>query len=240
MTNEEFSREFDTAVNSYAFSPGFGNDATFQTLVFDEYEKSLWLTRAQEEVSLSIYTGRNPDGEAFEETEQKRRYLAPLITEDTLTPLDTTVYKPTGMGSTSSFFELPEDVWFITYEAVHFLGGKCDGTSTMQVIPMTQDEYHRLRKNPFRGPNSRRAIRLDMGEDVVEIICNYVVEDYYLRYLRKPRPIILEDLPDDITVGGISSELSCELPSALHREILDRAVALAVQSKQYNRLSSNS
>lgn len=240
MSNEEFSQGFDMAVNSYAVAPGFGNDDTFQALVFNEYEKSLWLTRAQKEIVKAIYTGKNPDGEAYEETEEKRRYLAPLNSEDTLVPITDSRFMPTGMGSTSNFFELPDDLMYITYESVHFTGGKCDGTDVMQVIPMTQDEYHRLRKNPFRGTGRRRAIRLDMSDNVVEVICDYVVSDYYLRYLRRPRPIILEDLPDDLTIDRLSSEMSCELPEELHGEILDRAVALAVQSKGYNRLESNS
>lgn len=221
MSNEEFLVQFDVLYNNIASNQAPGLNVC---------EKSMFLTKAEKDIVLSLYNGKNANLEGFEETEELRRYLAPLVAEDTLIPLDNVISKPTGMGSTSNFFELPADLWLITYEAVHFIGGKCDGTNTMQVIPMTQDEYHRLRKNPFRGPNKRRAIRLDMANDLVEIICQYVVEDYYVRYIKKLEPIILEDLPDDLTIDGISVATECMLPEILHDSILERAVELAIQS----------
>ena len=60
---------------------------------------------------------------------------------------------------------------------------------------------------------------------------------YKIRYSKKPNPIILIDLEDDLSINGISEESECELDSSLHRTILDRAVALALQtmySKKYN------
>lgn len=219
MSNEEFLVQFDVLYNNIASNQAPG---------LSSFEKSSFLTQSEREIVLLIYNGKNAYGEAFEETEEQRRYLTPLIKEATLSPVENSGL--TGMGSTSNFFELPEDVWFITYESVHFTGGKCDGTNSMQVVPRTQDEYHRLKKNPFRGTGRRRAIRLDMPDNIVEIICEYVVSDYYLRYLRRPLPIILEDLPEDFTIDGISTATPCELPESIHDRILERAVELALQS----------
>lgn len=50
---------------------------------------------------------------------------------------------------------------------------------------------------------------------------------YTLRYLRKPRPIILHDLGRDLSIQGISTESTCELDESIHHEILTRAVELA-------------
>jgi hypothetical protein len=106
----------------------------------------------------------------------------------------------------------------------------------MEVVPVTQYEYHKIRKNPFRGANDRRALRLDLSEGVVEILSNYDVSEYYVRYLRKLNPIILEDLPNGITIGHSSSfagnkRTPCELHEGLHHRILELAVQMALQSK---------
>lgn len=238
MNLEDFSHEFDVAVNSYSFSPQAGDEATRQTLTFDEYEKSVWLSKAEKALVLSIYNGKNTSGESFEETEENRRYLANLISEASLEPISNSSDMPLGMDSKSKFFTLPEDVWFITYEAVDYVGGKCAGVKSMEVVPATQDEYHRLKKNPFRGANDRRALRLDLADGVVEIICKYEVTDYYLRYLRRIKPIILIDLPDNLTIDDTNIATECEIHEELHQRILELAVQMAVQSKQFNRLSN--
>lgn len=43
---------------------------------------------------------------------------------------------------------------------------------------------------------------------------------YTVRYLRKPRPIILDDLDDGLSIQGISVKSECELDESLHPEIL--------------------
>ena len=234
MLLDEFSHEFDVAVNSYSFSPQAGDEATRQALTFDEYEKSVWLSKAEKALVLSIYNGKNTSGESFEETEENRRYLANLISEASLAPISNSSDMPLGMDSKSKFFTLPDDVWFITYEAVDYTSGKCAGTKSMEVVPATQDEYHRLKKNPFRGANDMRALRLDLADGVVEIICKYEVTDYYLRYLRRIKPIILIDLPDNLTIDDINTATECEVHEELHQRILEMAVMLALQSKGYN------
>ena len=76
MTVEEFSNSFDTLLNSYALTPNFGEETSKQTIALDEYEKSVFLTKAQEEIVLGLYNGKNPYGDIFEGTEELRRYLS--------------------------------------------------------------------------------------------------------------------------------------------------------------------
>ena len=231
MTREDFSNYFDTQLNSYAQTALYGNDVSKADLRVDEYEKSLFLTRAQEEVVLSLYSGKNPYNESFESTEEMRRYLAPLIEEVKLPPITNSSGIPIGMGSSSTFFTLPKDLWFITYESVEISDAKCESISTLDVYPVRQDEYHKIKRNPFRGANYRRALRLDLSEGNIEIICKYAITDYYVRYLHKLNPIILTDLSDGLEIDGKSEAMNCELPDILHQRILDRAVVLALQSK---------
>lgn len=231
MTTEEFSNEFDTLLNSYSTIEAFGK--TPSTIEFDEYEKSVFLTNAQEEIVIGMYNSKNPFGDSFERTEEIRRYLSDLI--KTYTTTDKKVGY-TGLSKSSVFFELPDDLWFITYESVNLKddGLGCMSGEDISVIPITQDEYHRIRKNPFRGTNERRALRLDLSGKVVEIVSKYNVESYLVRYLSRPAPIILTDLTDNLSINGISVKTECELNPVIHRAILERAVKLAIMSRVPN------
>lgn len=238
MNIQEFSHQFDTLLNSHAVAAGFDKTDSPATIELDEYEKSLFLTNSQEEVALSLYNGRNSSLQGFEETEELRRYLSNLIQEAELDPITTTDGKPLGMESNSKFFTLPSDLWFITYEAVLISNGKCESMTSMDVLPVRQDEYHKLKKNPFRGANDRRALRLDLSEGNIEIICKYNVTKYYVRYLKQLKPIILTTLDDDTELRGEKTPMTSELPESLHLKILNRAVEMALQSRGYTNRNS--
>jgi hypothetical protein len=231
MRRNDFSNGFDTLLNSFAHSAQFGNANSQADIALDEYEKSLFLTQAQEEEVLSLYTGKNVNREAFEATEELRRYLSTLIKEAELSPITTSNGNFLGLESNSKFFTLPQDLWFITFERVIITDGKCEGSSSLDVYPVRQDEYHKIRKNPFRGANDRRALRLDLSEGNVEIISKYGVTSYYVRYLRKLKPIVLTNLDVDVSINGVSIATDCELPEILHQRILERAVTLALMTK---------
>lgn len=233
MTPKEFSEGFDTLVSSYRRFKDYDKKENLDSVEFDEYEKSYYLTKAQEELVTSLYSGRNATGESFESTEEQRRYLSNLVRETNppLEPISNSTGLLLGIGSTSKFFTLPEDLWYITYEAVNLSDASCSAYSPMDVYPVTQDDYNKTKRNPFRGPNDRRALRLDLSDGVVEIISKYTVSSYYVRYLKKPHPIVLEDMPNNLTVEGEGKESGCELHEALHQRILEIAVGEALQSK---------
>lgn len=231
MTTEEFSNEFDILLNSYSNVETFGKIPN--TVEVDEYEKSVFLSKAQEEIVIDLYNGKNPFRDSFEKTEEIRRYLSGLIRTYTTSTKEEGY---TGLSNKSVFFKLPEDLWFITYEAVNLKDDElgCMDGEGISVIPVTQDEYHRIKKNPFRGPNKRRAARLDLSEKVVEIVSKYNIDTYLVRYLARPRPIILSKLPDNLSINGVSDKTECELNPVIHRAILERAVKLAIRSKVPN------
>lgn len=243
MSNEEFSNEFDLLVSSYRRFRDFDSREPLDTIEFDEYEKSLYLTKAQESVILSLYNGRNSLGESFEQTEELRRYLEGLVVEKEIEPVSNEANEAngtsvkTGVGEKSLFFELPDDLWFIVYEQATVSDDSyCEGMGAIGVYPTRHDEYLRLRKNPFRGVNDRRALRLDVSENQVEIVSKYTISKYYVRYLRKLKPIILEDLPNEVTIGhteGFAGNMAtpCEVHESLHHKIVERAVEMALQAK---------
>lgn len=231
MTIQEFSNAFDTLLNSYDTQSQFGEQASKREIALDEYEKSVLLTKAQEEVVVNFYNGKNSYGDSFESTEEMRRYLESLV--------KTKVYSTeeqvngTGVSIGSVFYQLPEDVAFITMEQITYedeaLG--CYNGSTATVYPVTQDEYSRIKNNPFRGPTRYKAIRLDTGNNIVELVSKYKIGEYLLKYLSRPEPIILEDLPNGLTIEGRREHSECKLNSLLHDTILERAVQMALQAK---------
>lgn len=212
MTNPEFSIEFDILYNNISSNKAPG---------LNEYEKSVFLTKAQEDIITELYSGRNTTYNSFEETEEQRRYLNSLIWTEECDSIDDSI----NLTSDKSYvFSLPYDVMFITYE-VATIDGK-----DVSVYPVSQDELSKIIKNPFRGPSKNRVLRLDTTNNLVELISNYPIGKYKIRYVKKPNPIILTSLEDDLSINGISEESECELNSSLHRTILDRAVALALQT----------
>ena len=235
MTTEEFSDAFDTLVNSAANVDNFGSIDS--TLKFDEYEKSYFLTKAQEEVVRELYTGKNRFGDSFEKTEELRRLLNNLIVTHKQ-PLSEENYNNLALTDKSYLVPIFDDIMYIIYEAVRLkdddLG--CYSGTVINVQPITHDEYNKIKDNPFRGPTRYKALRLDTNDNqptnCVEIISKYSCDEYIVRYLKKLNPIILVDLDDsNVSIDGKTNKKDCELNSILHEYILERAVDMALRTK---------
>ena len=222
MTTQEFFNEFDILYNSITSNQAPG---------LDTYEKSVLLTQAQEELVVEAYRG------TFEGSEESRRALCSLVTYTSLSPKtnkpEATTEKPalepvkevSQLGG--PIFSLPAEVWFITYEAITIDStDKCLKEALLDVVPVTQDEYNRIRKNPFRGPTERHALRLDLKNGEVTIISKHPIKTYNIGYIKKPAPIILGNIAP-LTINGMSTESNCELNTVTHRDILKRAVEIA-------------
>lgn len=227
MTTKEFSDNFTVLLNSH--SEVLGNNSF--TIALDEYEKSVFLTNAQEEIVLSLYRGTDYPKGSFEETEEIRRYLSSLLKTDVLEQSGDSNIK---VSEHSTFYQLPSDVWFITYESAKLEDESlkpCKNGITVEVVPITQDSYHRVRNNPFKGANNNRVLRLDYNSDTVELISKYQISEYLIKYLVRPTPIVLINLPEELSVNGIREETQCVLHPTLHKTILERAVVMAIASK---------
>ena len=216
MTTEEFSNEFDVLLNSYSG----------KSIELDEYEKSVLLTEAQEFIVQGLYNG-TLTGKSFEETEELRRYLDSLI----ITDYPTLRLDSNPLDSNSYFYTLKDNVWYITYESVEILEPYCKNNKTVKVIPIRQDEWHRIKENPFKRPNKRKVIRLDKGSNTVELVSKYPIKNYLIKYLCKPSPIILINLEDSLSINGLTIVTECKLNPVLHRTILEKAVELALHTR---------
>ena len=233
MTTEEMSNQFDTLINVYSQNYMFG---TQDPLVFDEYEKSVFLTEAQEQLVISLYDGKNDLGNVFELTEEDRRYLSDLVKTATIEPNTNT--SNIHIIKNSKFFQLPNDLMFITYESVKLESkdDSCINNKVIKVQPVTQDEFHKIKENPFRGANDNRALRLDIEGNVVEIVSNQNIKEYLVRYVKRPSPIVLVDLQQSsLSIEGEKNITGSEVNPILHSKIVNYAVRLALQSKSIGR-----
>lgn len=202
MTLEELSNEFDVIVNSYDNS---------QSLVFNEYEKSIYLTKAQEYIIKDLY--RNYEG-----TEELNSYLNTLI-KDKIYPIK---------DITNIELDYPDNFLYILKEYAN-IATTCKSSERVSVLPITQDEYNETVGNPFRGSKSK-VLRL--SEDKIKLITDLPIVSYTMTYLSNPSPIILVDLPNGLTINNESKKsTTIETSESIHREILDKAVQLAIQSK---------
>ena len=230
MSTEEFSNEFDVLIQSFTQNINFGNT---DSIAFTEYEKSVFLTKAQEQLVIELYNGKNPYNDAFEKTEEIRRYLNFLVKTTNLNPSIDEELNNNKIIDKSFIFLLPKDLLFIIYESANTTNYTCGVSSDIQVYPVTQDQLHRVKNNPFRG-SKRRVLRLDAGNNMIELISDNTIVSYKIRYLSKPQPIILQDLHNDLSIDGINIKTECQLHNSLHRLILERAVRIGLLSKSIN------
>ena len=237
MTTQEFSNTFDTLLNSFRDVKEFGKTSSNQSIELDEYEKSVFLTQAQEELILTYYTGKNQFRDSFEKSEEIRQYLNNIVETSKILPSQLSFDK---LYDDSYIFELPKEdnkikVWFKIYESVTLQDNniKClnNTKKDVQVIPTSHDSLNKILKNPFKQPNEKRVLRLDREGEVVELISKYNISEYLLRYISKPSPIILTDLTDGLTINGENLETPCKLHPVLHKQILELAVKKAINSK---------
>lgn len=249
------SNTFDVLLNSSAFAPEFGDPVSRAEIRLDEYEKSVMLTRAQLARVMALYNGAY--GESFEQTEELTDYLSSLVRQATLTPeQEGAPHIVTG----SYIFKLPAGLLYRTYESCVLTDATafaCDGGSrTALVVPVTQDEFWRTKRNPFKGPNGNKVLRLAYSvvsqsgvdsftsdtskvDQYSELVSKYPVTSYTVRYVKRPRPIILVDLPDGLSIDGETSASECELNPQIHQSIVEDAVVLALRTRQVPNTTSN-
>lgn len=121
------------------------------------------------------------------------------------------------------------------------------GKKNFVIVPISYKEYDREMSKAYSQPLKKQAWRLFQnqatGFDVnSELIPRFNVVTsqsetqkvsfvYKIRYVKRPRPIVLEDLPDDLEIDGVAKESECELNPIIHIDILNKAVELAIATR---------
>ena len=220
MTAEEMDNMFDVLYNNITSNQAPGLNA---------YEKSIFLTKAQDEIVKNYFNPKSKGNNTQEgyDANQKRQ-----VDFSMLTSVDTTDSFNPGMFDTrdnTKCLQIPPDMMFAINEMVEVT--RNDTTTLLQVVPIKYDEYSRLMSKPYKRPLKYQAWRLINSEqsnqaDIV-IGPSDVLTKYIIRYVRRPLPIIVSNL-DGLTIEGKGTEaIDCELDPILHEEIVQRAVELA-------------
>ena len=227
MTTKEFRTQYDIYYNSIASNLAPSDD---------DFELSVFLTNAQRDLVVDIYTGRIKSM-SFESTEEARRYLAPLVESKSIS-----VGEKQGDHYEVPLQEATEDeqldfksrICYIIMEYCTLPNSvECLKDKKLEVVPITHDELLRTFNNPFRGMTDRRILRVDEN-NMLYLYSKQDLDKYNMVYVRKPNPIIISNLEELYgpysNVEGENTETQCELPEIFHREILNRAVLAAKQA----------
>lgn len=158
MTLEEFSTEFDVLYNSITSNAAPG---------FNDYEKSVLLTLAQEELIKSYFVANNNTTGVGLDGSQKRHYDFSTLIK--IKSLKNIVYDiitarakvkiPLLNKDANTIFLIPNDVFLILNE--HLIAKD----NNYIVFPISYDTYNLLMSKPFPYPNKRQAWRLDSSID---------------------------------------------------------------------------
>ena len=222
MTNQEFSNEFDVLYNNIMSNQAPG---------LDEYEKSVFLTKAQNEILKNYF---NPKGnkyqEGFDGSPKRQIDFSSLVrvSEPTIISSDSSYIK---MDNRSKLYTIPTDILFIVNETAKLTSGST--SKYLSIVPISFDEYNRLMSKPYKCPLKNQGWRLLQysNKGVAEVIVvGGTLSEYKIRYIKRPKPIILANLNEtysNVSIDGETSVSECELDSILHPEILQRAVELA-------------
>lgn len=285
MTIIEFSNQFDILYNNITSNQAPG---------LNEYEKSVFLTKAQDEIVKNYFEASslgNTVKKGFDDTILRqmdfsslmttREYQDGIIGESTLDPR-------------AIVYDIPENdnVYIVINESLHLMDDNGVVKGVRQVVPLSYLEYSRLMLKPFKQPVKNQAWRLitsgkrgelnktdanstiktrveiittnadlnhytgnmviDLPEKNIDTSVKDLIKDinvsinepivtnirYVIRYVRKPRPIILTDLDDiygeSLSINGHTKSSSCELSDIVQEAVLQRAVELAKISYEGN------
>lgn len=224
MTTQEFSNEFDVLYNNVMSNQAPG---------LDEYEKSVFLTKAQSEILKNYF---NPKGnkyqEGFDESEKRQIDFSTLV--KAIEPASYSGSSYVKFDDRSQLYQMPKDILFVLNEtAMNTVEGL---TRLINIIPINFVEYSRIMSKPYKQPLKNQGWRLFQSTGGIDYISEVIVKSnstiskYKLRYVRRPSPIILVDLADaysNVSIEGLTNISECELDVILHPEILQRAVELA-------------
>lgn len=219
MTPEEFDNMFDVLYNNITSNQAPGLNA---------YEKSVFLTKAQDEIWKNYFNPKSKGNtlqEGFDGNPKRQVDFSMLTTVKKIYYFNDPLFdsRPNTQSVT-----LPSQMAMSINEEVEVIRG--NNNVLLQVIPIKFDEYSRLMSKPYKRPLKYQAWRLTNSDaaNKADLIIgpSDTLDSYTIRYIRRPNPIIVSDL-DGLTIEGKGNTTPCELDPILHEEILQRAVELA-------------
>ena len=150
MTISEFSNQFDVLYNNITSNQAPG---------LNEYEKSVFLTKAQDEVVKNHFLPNSKGNtlqEGFDGNAKRQVDFSMLMR--TVIGTSVTASVNIHFASNAGYYAMPSDVLLYINEVLKV---KRNGIDTnLTVIPINFDEYNRLMSKPFKRPLKHQAWRL--------------------------------------------------------------------------------
>lgn len=153
MTTSEFSNQFDVLYNNITSNQAPG---------IDEYEKSIFLTKAQEELVRDYFNARTvKNGQGFDDNEKRQYDFSTLLNTAKIdTAMLSLVLKnlpllDTRFDTRSVPCLAPSDLFLAINESILDSTGR-----RYSVLPIQYNEYARLMMKPYGFPLKRQAWRI--------------------------------------------------------------------------------
>lgn len=156
MTTQEFSNEFEVLYNNIMSNQAPG---------LDEYEKSIFLTKAQEELVRDYFNSRNvKNAQGFDDSQKRQYDFSTLLSSaelydcaDNIRALAASkliAFNPV-FDNRSRVYLAPSDLFLAINENI-----EDSAKRRYSVLPISYDEYNRLMSKPYGFPLKRQAWRI--------------------------------------------------------------------------------
>ena len=147
---------------SDAFDVLFNEVMSNASASLDEYDKSIFLTKGQEEVIKNYF---NPKGnkyqEGFDDNAKRQSDFATLLKVATLTAPPSSYSK---FDARSNAYQFPVDFFIAVNEQYQVTGGTPSKTYPYTIIPLSYTDYNRVMQKPYKYPSKSQVWRLITGE----------------------------------------------------------------------------
>ena len=144
MTTQEFSNEFDVLYNNIMSNQAPG---------LNEYEKSVFLTKAQDEVLKNHFNAKgNPMQDGFDDTAKRQIDFSSLLFTKKLSPVSMENYPQLHPGS--SVFKIEANILMIVNESL-----KLKNNMLVSIIPVAYTDIANLLLKPYKYPPKNQAWR---------------------------------------------------------------------------------
>lgn len=150
MTVQEFSDQFDVLYNNITSNQAPG---------LNEYEKSVFLTKAQDEI-VKNYFSPNSKGNSLQEgfDGNAKRQIDFSMLMRTIIGTSVTASVNIHFANNTGYYAMPSDILLYINEVLKV---KRNGNNVnLTVIPLAYDDYNRLMSKPFKRPLKNQAWRL--------------------------------------------------------------------------------
>lgn len=156
MSIEEMSNQFDVLYNNIASDKAPG---------LDEYEKSVFLTKAQNELVKAYFSpALNKTQNGFDDSPIRQADFSTIISNCTLSKITNPTNPLKCFDRRAVAYELPADLFISLNEQLF------SGTVPYTVVPITFVDYNRLMSKPYKYPLKYQAWRMITKNLIVDSV----------------------------------------------------------------------